>query len=280
MSHGPQKALGCPLIDRWGAPLPLEDMYLGGSVFLLCAGPSLKALDLSKLQRPGIVTFGINNVSAWFPTDLWTFGDKPQKFHDRIWRNQRTLKMAPMPKLTDKRLRRKVDGQFEGVGKCALDFPRVVGVLRNSEFRIEHWLDEPTINWGNSRKHKNGLPTGHNTMLQAIRLCYYLGFRTVYLLGVDFAMNPASPYAFGEKASVGSVRGNAEHYERLAWYFTQLRPWFEAAGFEVLNCNPASLLRVFDFITYDDAVARAALPDEPVDLVGWYEGMEELDGED
>ena len=271
-----QKASGCPIVDRWGTPLPLEDLYLGGQVFLLCPGPSLKTLDLEALRQPGIMTFGINNVSAIFPTNLWTFGDKPQKFHDSIWLNRGTLKFVPIPKLGDRRLRQKVGkGEFRNLDKSPRDCPGVVGLLRNSEFHIERWLWEETVNWGNSKKHDNGLPTLLNTMFQAVRLCYYLGFRTVYLLGVDFQMTVDEGYAFPERRSEGAVRGNMNAYGNLSWYFAQLRPWFESAGFEVLNVNRNSGLRVFDFVGYNDAVRRAAMAETPIDTYGWYEGFGE-----
>lgn len=271
------KVIGCPIVDCWGNSAMLEDMYLGGAVFLLCAGPSIRTLDLSKLQQRGIVTFGFNNVATVVRTDLWTFGDKPEKFHDVIWKDPGVMKFVPAPKLKESRLRRKVSKQvFENLGKSPRDMPNVFGIWRNSEFNIERWLWEDTINWGNSKKHQNGMPYLLNTMFQAVRLCYYLGFRTVYLLGADFNMTEELGYAFDERRSAGAVRGNMGHYQKLNWYFSQLRPWFESAGFEVVNCNPQSHLRAFDNIGYDDAVSRAlrlAEIPETIDAYGWYEGF-------
>lgn len=281
MQEVTQRADGCPIVDRWGVSLPLEDLYLGAQVFLLCSGPSLRTLDLEKLKRPGIVTFGLNNVSALFPTDLWTFGDKPQKFHDAIWMNRRMLKFVPHLKLGGRVLREKVGPrEFRNLGKSPRDCPGVVGLLRNSEFNIERWLWEETVNWGNSKKHNNGLPSVLNTMFQAVRLCYYLGFRTVYLLGVDFYMDGETKYAFPENRSEGAVAGNMNAYVALSWYFRQLRPWFESANFTVLNCNRQSHLREFDFIDYSDAVGRAALADAAPDTCGWYEGFTDSMEED
>jgi len=252
---------------------------MGAHVFLLCCGPSIRDLDLSLLDRRGIITFGINNISAVCRTDLWTFGDTPAKFHDVIWRDPRVLKFVPYPKLAVKprnRVRTQIASRdFVDTGLVPRDFPSVFGVRRNDEFRIERWLWEDTINWGNSKKHKNGLPTVLNTMLQAMRLCYYLGFRTVYLLGADFSMRTDYVYAFPQDKHEGGVRSNNGAYGTLSWYFRQLRPWYDDAGFEVLNCNLQSGLRAFEFITFQDAVGRAltaaGIP-EQIDTNGWYRG--------
>lgn len=271
---------GSPVVDKWGRPAALENLYLGAHVFLLCCGPSIREIDQSLLDHRGVISFGINNISAVCRTNLWTFGDTPAKFHDAIWRDPGVLKFVPYPsKFSPKErnhIRSKTEqGDFVDSGLVARDFPSVFGVRRNDEFRVEQWLWEDTVNWGNSKKHKNGLPTVLNTMLQAMRLCYYLGFRTVYLLGADFQMTRERVYAFPQSKHEGGVRSNMGAYGALAWYFRQLKPWYDGAGFEVLNCNPKSELRVFDFIGFPEAVERAQMAagfPRQIDTAGWYGG--------
>ena len=259
-----------------GRSAPLEDLYHGGHVFLLLGGPSLRNLDLAKLHQPGMVTFGINNVAAYFRTHLWTFGDKPAKFHDAIWSDPGILKFVPVPKLGKGRnngIRRKTASGFKDTGKFPRDYPGVFGLRRNSEFNFERWLWEDTINWGHSKKHGGQYPFRLNTMFQAVRLCYFLGFRTVYLLGADFNMTEEDGYAFPENRHEGAVRGNMNAYADLNWYFRRLRPWFENALFEVFNCNEASRLLAFDHMSFNDATQRARAKagiSESIDTRGWY----------
>ena len=111
-----------------------------------------------------------------------------------------------------------------------------------------------------------------STMFQAVRLCYFLGFRNVYLLGADFSMDGGQRYIFDETGNPGTVRGNNGSYPKINTIFHLLRPTFDKAGFRVLNLNPESHLTAFDYISFADAYAwaREGIP-EVIDTRGWYE---------
>jgi hypothetical protein len=47
-------------------------------------------------------------------------------------------------------------------------------------------------------------------------------------------------------------------YDRLKnEYLPALKPIFEADGFQVFNCNPGSELKVFPFVSFEDAIKEA-----------------------
>ena len=91
-------------------------------------------------------------------------------------------------------------------------------------------------------------------MLAALRILYLLGFRQVYLIGVDFEMTDEKRYHFDEGRTESAVKGNMSTYAKMVTWFTEARPYFEKEGFIVKNCNPRSSLRVFDFTTVEEAV--------------------------
>jgi hypothetical protein len=262
------------VVTRFGGDAGLQDLYLGGQVFLVLSGPSLNDLDLSLLGRRGIVTMGVNNVSAHVRTTLWTAGDKVTKFHDAIFGDPGIIKFVPQPRLGTPIRTRTEDGRLVDSTLTPQDFAGVFGLRRNNTFNPKTWLWEDTVNWGNGKKEaaRNGFPHVNNTMVQALRLCHYLGFRTVYLLGCDFTMAPRFRYAFSERRSQGAVDGNNRSYGGLARLFELLRPEFDEAGYTVVNCNENSNLTVFDYLPFDAAVAAACtgIEQEP-DTVGWYE---------
>ena len=260
-------------IDRLGRDAHIENLYLGGHVFLVLGGPSLKDLDLSALDDRGCVKFGVNNVAATIRCQLWTYGDTTFKFHDAIWKDPGVLKLCPWPKLNN-RLRTKEGGKFRDLDLTPRKCPNVVGIKRNSIFNPEAWLTESTINWGNGKKgteSKSGFPRVLSSMIQAIRLCYYLGFRYVYLLGCDFNMSPGSVYSFDQGKHDGAISSNNNAYRNLSILLTALRPKFEVAKFHVYNTNPHSGLRVFDFVPFDEAVraAKHGMP-QHIDTADWY----------
>jgi len=263
-----------PVVNRFGGDAGLENLYLGGHLFLILSGPSLNDLDLPLLHRRGCTTMAVNNAAAWFRPTLWTHGDGANKFHDSIWLDPGLLKFTPFPRLGSPARTRAEHGRLVNAGFAPQDCPGVFGLRRNSDFNPERWLWEETVNWGNGKKEaeKNGYPRVLSTMIQAIRLAFYLGFRSVYLLGCDFTMSEQYAYAFPEKRSEGAVAGNNSNYLAISRLLAMLRPGFDSVGFEVLNCNPDSNLRVFDHLPYEAAVARAtdAIDQEP-DTRGWYE---------
>jgi hypothetical protein len=84
---------------------------------------------------------------------------------------------------------------------------------------------------------------------------YDLGIRRLFLLGCDFRMDADHAYHFEQRRGTSAIAGNRFTYKRLQERFTQLRAVFEAADFNVYNCNPRSKLTAFDFVSFDDAVS-------------------------
>lgn len=234
-----------------GTPLDLLDLYRGQACFLVLNGPSLKTLDLSQLRRPGIVTFGVNNGGHAFTPTFWTCVDDPQRFMRSIWLNPAICKFVPMAHF----FKPTWDHRTGVDGPLVRDCPNVVGYRRNERFRTEQFLTEHTINWGNH----GDLGGGRSCMLAALRILHLLGFARVYLVGCDFHMSAESKYFFEEERTAGAIKCNNDSYSKLISRFEALRPLFDEAQFQVLNCNPQSRLRAFEFASFDQAVLDCAI---------------------
>jgi hypothetical protein len=110
-------------------------------------------------------------------------------------------------------------------------------------------------------------------------LLHYLGVKRVYLLGVDFGMSPERHYAFGQYRHSGAISGNNNSYRVATMLLSDLRPYLDAAGFEVYQTNKDSQLRVFDYAPLEFAIddCRGLVPKEPWDadhLSNWYEKLD------
>ena len=233
------------------ASVSIEGLYKGCSIFMICNGPSFAGLDHSLLNNAGIMTFGINNGAKTFRPNFWTLVDDPVRFLKSIWLDPKITKFVPqshMPKhIFDNEKWQPMDIT---VGEC----PNVIGYMRNEKFKAERWLTETSCNWG-SHSSEGG---GRSVMLPAIKLCYLLGFRTIYLLGCDMKMTEEYTYHFDEQRSKGAVKGNNSTYDRLKnEYFPSLKPEFDKAGLNVFNCYKDSGLKVFPYMSYEDAIKEA-----------------------
>ena len=240
-------------------PLWLGDLYRGHSCFLICGGPSFGKVDHAKLRQPGIMTMALNNSPKSFRPDFWCSVDDPGNFIRSIWFDPRITKFVPICHTTKNIFD---SDKWQWTNRIVRNCPNVVYYKRNEHFRPGQFLWENTFNWG---CHKD-FGGGRSVMLPALRILYILGFRRVYLLGCDLTMNAAYTYHFDQKREKGSVAGNNSTYEKLKEWFGELRPNFEQVGFFVYNVNPDSALKVFDFVSFDDAVRDCATPVADIDL--------------
>lgn len=263
------------LFTRDGHNAWLGDMYRGGSAFLVCGGPSLKQMPLELLGRRGVLTYTINNAVSVVRSNIWSCVDDPGHFVDVMWRDPAIMKLIPLDHMDKHFHVRNANGELAPSNEKVGDMPNVFGFRRNENFVPEQYLWESTVNWGNHSqwKDQDGFTGARSIMLAAVRLLYYLGVRTVYLLGCDFKMEVGQQnYAFEQDRTAGSVKGNNYTYMVLNKRFDRLKPIFDAEGYRVFNCTPNSGLQSFPYKDFREAVeeATASIPKQIV-TAGMYE---------
>ena len=263
------------LVTPDGNKLYLRNAFDGASVFLLCSGPSLQDHDLRKLSQRGIATCAVNNAGAVFRPNLWVCYDEPASFCDVIFRDPAIMKFVPVEHLKDSIRVRDKEGKLVTSSEKVADFPSVFGYLSNASFAAERWLEEETFNCGCDEESSDaeGIVGSRTVMLVALRLLFYLGFKRIFLLGCDFRMTfGKSNYAFEQEQTRATVRGNNRTYRVLAARFDALKPHLERAGLSIYNCYDTSDLKVFPYISFDDAIALATktIP-QAIDTNGMYD---------
>ena len=278
---------------RWRDPLLILDrkrnetdsiynLLAGGSAFLIGGGPSANEIPLELLSTRGIFSLAVNNSSAHprIRPQVMVCSDPPKKFSHSVWLDPGIMKIIPIPKLGGRRaaLRRKLpDGKFVPLDQATTDCPNVWGFQRNSwMFPDERFFLTDGACWGN---HKVGVElTGElktvSTMLLGLRILAYLGARTIYLVGVDFAMAPERGYSFGQGRDAGASRSNNSAYNTVNEWLCRMadKGIFEKFGLTIYNTYEMSGLRAFPYVPYEEAISRARGMVEVVpNLEGWYE---------
>jgi hypothetical protein len=276
------------VVDRYGHPVHLADLYYGAQAFLVLGGPSLRTMPLEQLAQRGVLVISTNNCPACLPRGIrphiWIHTDPPHKFHDSIWRDPSIIKFTPIKEWNPGRKGKKNLRHRDASGELvrihdlpSRDCPGVFGYVRNSGLDTANFLTEASINRGNDRQHSegdgaNGMQKGINTMYSAIRLAFYLGVRTLYLLGADFHMTPDSPYSFDQGKGDAGVRGNNGAYMAMCLNFDKLQVEFLKHKFYVYNCTPGSHLWSFPDLPFEEAIRRATEHfEETLDCRGWYD---------
>jgi len=285
-------------LRKWSDPLIILDvnnkqvnfnhlLRFTRCAYLVCGGPSLSDIDTSQLSRRGVWSMGVNNVAAHVRTNACICSDPPYKFHAGIWRDPSVMKFVPHVKmgrsLKRGKLRVKEGGKFSFTARreSVPDMPNTWAFARRCWFIPDDsfFLDSQTA-WGNN---KDWAPvTGEAkifaTMLCGVRVLYYLGARTIFLLGVDFHMSGGREYAFGQSRDRGSRGGSNNQYRILNDWFTRLAPSFNKFGLKVYNCNPNSGLRAFEHVPFEESLqfSLQGFPREPFDLSGWYDKPQDV----
>lgn len=253
---------GYRLVDLCG-------LWAPSAAFLVCGGPSVNKVPFHRLRERGVVSLAVNNVAGHVPVSAWVFGDPQKKFHHGLFLDPKVLTFAPLGKL-DKSIRAKLpDGTFRTLDRRVKACPGTFGISRRTVFDASTFLTTRHAHWGRGGKQ----PEDNRpfmclcTMLLGIRLLHYLGCPRVYMLGVDFRMTDAEQYAFGQRCGARNGR-----YAKENAMLADLKPFFDAEGFRLFNCNPESGCDVFPKVTFEQAFedCRGAVPDEPFDLADWY----------
>jgi hypothetical protein len=270
----------------------LRDMAPGGTAWLCGGGPSLTPAMAALLSVRGVFSLAVNNVAgmAGYRPSAFVCSDPPCKFHHGLWLDPTVMKFIPMPKLNHgggrNRLREKVGDKFIPLVRNGKEVttnlsPNVWGFERRSWLTPDNsFFTENSAAWGNNKTGavRTGQPRTVCTMLLAIRLLYHLGFRRIFLAGVDFRMQaglaPNGNYSFGELRDDAAVKSNNEQYRIVnTWLCAMVgNNTFEKYGLSLYNVNPVSGLRAFPHVPFGKALETTleGFPVEPFSLSEWY----------
>jgi hypothetical protein len=259
-----------------GERAALHDVLARRAAFLIGAGPSLNNMDLSLLNQRGIVTMGINNSPAIFKPNYWICGDTPRRFIEQIWKDPTITKFVPhgrrdvFPRVRDK------DGNLKSSAFRTYQMPNTYFFNRGEWFDARLFLEDSDFPWGTNPQTPDayGIKGYKSTLILALKMLWYLGAGTVYLLGCDCKMETGkSNYAFEQNRTPEDVKVNTEVFKALNRRLGEAKPYFDRAGFKVINCTPDSGLKVFPYLEYSEAVVKAATEcnEKPIQTEGMYE---------
>lgn len=277
--------------SKWADPLVILDRrrnctdalrgVLGGiPVFLAGGGPSANDHELQWLNHRGVFTLCINNMAGHpkFRPQAFVCSDPPSKFSHSIWLDPQVMKFVPTPKMGGRRaaLRIKQDGKFGPLDRTVPDCPNVWGFKRNSWLTPDDqfFLCDGAC-WGNHNAgvEMTGQPKTVCTMLLGLRILKHLGAGRVYLIGVDFFMEPDRVYSFAQDKHNGGCQSNNGQFAVVNGWLCEMQAGgvFDRFGMEVFNCYERSGLRAFPYVSFHDAYLDVVGRVETIpDLIDWY----------
>lgn len=192
-------------------------MWAGRTVFLLGGGPSLRGFDFDRLKGRGVVV-AINDAVLHAPWADAVFTI------DTVWLQRRRGSLT----------------EFEGERIAAVppDWDRSAW----TGFTLLRRVQRPGLSRG-----MDAIYTGDNSGFAALGLAIMRDAARIALLGYDLT----GPGHWHEGYEWRSRYGHAD-YQRWASYFPVLAEAARQRGVRVINCNPASGVRCFEFGYFED----------------------------
>lgn len=215
----------------------LVNLYKDQKIFLLCNGPSRNKFNTALLKQNGIMTMTINNGGTYFKSNLWSACDSVHKFTRQIWFDPTILKFIPKSRYKEK---------IKDTNILAGELPSTILFEPKSSNDLDNWFVD-NIYYNTTPKCSGNI---RSTMLSSIGILYFLGFRTIFLLGADFNMDKNNPYCFNEIRKDSSVA----HNNRL---FKFINDWFGKMDFKdlkIYNCTPDSGLTNCEYMDFNKAI--------------------------
>lgn len=235
--------------------LSLKKAHIGEIAFIVGNGPSLSVKDLDKLKEHNIFCFAMNRITLMFDKTLW----RPNCYMaiDRqIYReDDPTINYVISEKLP---LYLFSESVYQGIPD-SMHLPNVIPFSSkpNSHYvPISEFSDNAMIY----------LVDGFTVTYSAMQMAYFMGFKEVYLLGVDFnysriinkdglivEKNKKTTY-FDEKydpknKNAGFMEGMLQSYE-AAYKFC------ETHDFKIFNATRGGELDVFDRVDFDNVMEQ------------------------
>nr|WP_210410363.1 6-hydroxymethylpterin diphosphokinase MptE-like protein [Leptospira meyeri] len=225
----------------------LKNRYKGSECFIVGNGPSLRAEDLSWLKEKRIISFGVNKIHLIYPQTAW----RPDFYVCED--------LPVLETIVD------VVNEQKGVLKFLMKIPGI-NLDKNtiyinriaSEFTDMDFFAEPVP----------FLFCGQTVIYICLQLALFMGFKRIYLLGIDFSWNfdEANPdekglsilksdsphfvtnyFQKGEKQYLVT----REHFDYMVRILDYAKKILNELGVEVYNATRGGKLEVFPRVSID-----------------------------
>ncbi len=219
-----------------------KDRHLNEACFIIGNGKSLTLEDLEIIENiKDVKTFASNRIYKLYDETKW----RPNYY------------VAFEPEFVTQNIDKivNVDADFVflnmiGKKKCHNHPPkRVVWLNCTSSFCINRYT---TKNISFSYDPANYIGDGYSVTFTALQLAVYMGFKTIYLIGMDHYVSKRSFSHFYESSK---AEYNTDTYlEGIEFGYRKAKESAEKMGVKILNATRGGKLEVFQRIEFDDVI--------------------------
>lgn len=232
-----------------------KDIHAGRRCFLIGNGPSLMAEDLNKIHAAGDISFACNNIAPIYPYTCWRPSYYVAGDPDFLKSDSESLLMYESPVMFV--LNRIFDFSNSPDSEYG-QFSRYDNVFMFNSIGFGSAETTPRFSNDASRC----LFASGTVMYLMIQWAAYMGFRAIYLLGVDCSMSPHSDdktihFYDSEYNKRFGVRWPADRMDLRAmveeWKhsYAYAETYSREHGFRIYNATRGGQLEVFERVCFD-----------------------------
>lgn len=221
--------------------LKFKNIHQGKRCFIVATGPSLRVEDLDMLKTNNEVCISMNRIYNIFDKTDW----RPDYF---------VIEDAKMIEDLAKEIAElKLDYKFVAANpKCYWEQEKAASSIKYNMIVQNYKNSMP----GFSSNVENCVYNGRTVTYVCIQLAAYMGFKEIYLLGVDFNYS-ADLYApenhfQGYHNSNTAVRLNPIHPELMILAYEKAKQYAQLHGIKIYNATRGGKLEVFERVNIDE----------------------------
>jgi len=210
---------------------------------LVGGGPSLNKINLANLTGPGKTVFGLNTTYPAVRPDIWIGMDDPKCYNRQVF-------YEPFPKI--------MRGNYgnlecEGVTLTTLPNTYFASVKPYShKADIFHRIDKDT----------EAFIWDKNVFVTALNIILYMGYREIYLAGVDFSIDEGDYFYSEDFLPNKYKRWNQSLYNHLYRYTDWIASTGRMCGISIESISPDSPInKVLPYISLEQLNNNLKLPE-------------------
>lgn len=220
----------------------LKQVHKGKRCFIVATGSSLKGEDLEKLREENEISISMNRVYSFFENTRW----RPQYyvFIDRggIKNYEEDIKRLDLKTMI--------------IGDGYEEFWEDFNNENMYKIHVTHTNSDSNV-LDFSEQCEQAVYGGATVTYCCIQLAVYMGFDTIYLLGVDcdYKQGGSSQYFTSNYVKQGVKSGRYDLEENLAAY-KMAREYAEKHNIKIYNATRGGKLEVFERVNFDEIFMR------------------------
>ncbi len=221
--------------------LQFKDKYKGQRCFIVATGPSLRIEDLEKLHEHNEFCIGLNGIYHSFTSTRW----RPNVF------------VMTDPSLIDlKDIIENMDVDVKFISDNNMDYWKEHHNKNIHQVHLRYSENKPKY----SSDITKGIYSSCNVTYCCLQLATYMGFKSIYLLGVDFN-NIANSHFVSQKkyrCNINSTKSNDIHYSSQELQNFQLKGYIKAEEYtqknniKIYNATRGGALDIFERCSFDE----------------------------